>query len=65
MQIQMLKTHAAIYRDRLRELTDEKNRENGMGSIEMAILVVALIGIAVALVALLQGAFANRSAGIN
>lgn len=60
MQIQMLKTHAASY---LRQLRDHK--ETGMTTIEMAILVSALIILAVGLVALLNGAFANRSAGIN
>lgn len=65
MQIKMITTYAQAYRQQLRTWSDAEHREAGMGAIEMAILVSALIAIAVALVALLWAAYGNRSAGIN
>lgn len=65
MQIQMIKAHIDSYAQQLRTWADTDHREAGMGTIEMAILVTALIALAVALVALLWAAFNSRSAGIN
>lgn len=57
-----------VYNDKLnqawRDRTNDDDPERG-NAIETAIIVVALIGLAVALVALLTGAFTNRSAGLN
>lgn len=65
MQIQMIKTYTENYLQRLRTWSDADHREAGLGAIEMAILVSALIALALALVALLWSAFGNRSAGIS
>ncbi len=50
-------------RDRLRELRDEPER--GSLSVEQVIITVALIGIAVALVAVIANAVTSRSAQIQ
>ncbi|MCV2491882.1 hypothetical protein OF117_21260 [Geodermatophilus sp. YIM 151500] len=53
----------AQLRDRLRELRDEPER--GSLSVEQVIITVALIGIAVALVAVIANAVTSRSAQIQ
>ena len=53
----------AQLRDRLRELRDEPER--GSLSVEQVIITVALIGIAVALVAVIANAVTSRSASIQ
>ena len=50
-------------RERLRDLRDEPER--GSLSVEQVIITVALIGIAVALVAIIANAVASRSAEIQ
>ena len=50
-------------RERLRELRDEPER--GSLSVEQVIITVALIGIAVALVAIIANAVTSRSAQIQ
>ena len=54
---------AAALRDRLRDLRGEPER--GSLSVEQVIITVALIGIAVALVAVIANAVASRSAQIQ
>ena len=54
---------AAALRDRLRDLRDEPER--GSLSVEQVIITVALIGIAVALVAIIANAVTSRSAQIQ
>ncbi|SDO16000.1 hypothetical protein [Geodermatophilus sp. DSM 45219] len=53
----------AQLRDRLRELRDEPER--GSLSVEQVIITVALIGIAVALVAVIANAVTSRSSSIQ
>ena len=53
----------AQLRDRLRDLRDEPER--GSLSVEQVIITVALIGIAVALVAVIANAVTSRSAQIQ
>ncbi len=53
----------AQLRDRLRELRDEPER--GSLSVEQVIITVALIGIAVALVAVIANAVTSRSSQIQ
>ncbi|TFV88100.1 hypothetical protein E4P40_10340 [Blastococcus sp. CT_GayMR20] len=53
----------AALRDRLRDLRDEPER--GSLSVEQVIITVALIGIAVALVAVIANAVSSRSAQIQ
>ncbi len=53
----------AQLRDRLRELRDEPER--GSLSVEQVIITVALIGIAVALVAVIANAVTSRSGQIQ
>jgi len=53
----------AHLRDRLRDLRDEPER--GSLSVEQVIITVALIGIAVALVAVIANAVTSRSAQIQ
>ena len=54
---------AAALRDRLRDLRDQPER--GSLSVEQVIITVALIGIAVALVAIIANAVTSRSAEIQ
>ncbi|MCA0145464.1 MULTISPECIES: hypothetical protein [Blastococcus] len=54
---------AAALRDRLRDLRGEPER--GSLSVEQVIITVALIGIAVALVAIIANAVTSRSAEIQ
>ena len=54
---------AAALRDRLRDLRGEPER--GSLSVEQVIITVALIGIAVALVAIIANAVTSRSAQIQ
>ncbi|RBY97572.1 hypothetical protein DQ237_01105 [Blastococcus sp. TF02-8] len=62
-----LLTHLTVVgaqlRDRLRDLRDEPER--GSLSVEQVIITVALIGIAVALVAVIANAVTSRSAQIQ
>lgn len=62
--ITKMKVYNAKFNQAWMEFTDGDDPERG-NSIEVAIIVVAVIGLAVALVALLTGAFTNRSAGLN
>ena len=59
----VLSVVGAQLRDRLRELRDEPER--GSLSVEQVIITVALIGIAVALVAVIANAVTSRSAQIQ
>ena len=59
----VLTVAGAQLRDRLRELRDEPAR--GSLSVEQVIITVALIGIAVALVAVIANAVTSRSAQIQ
>jgi hypothetical protein len=61
--ISTLTALAAGLRDRLRDLRDEPER--GSLSVEQVIITVALIGIAVALVAVIANAVTSRSAQIQ
>lgn len=54
---------AAALRDRLRDLRGEPER--GSLSVEQVIITVALIGIAVALIAIIANAVTSRSAEIQ
>ena len=59
----LLTVVGAQLRDRLRDLRDEPER--GSLSVEQVIITVALIGIAVALVAIIANAVTSRSAQIQ
>ena len=59
----LLTVVGAQLRDRLRELRDEPER--GSLSVEQVIITVALIGIAVALVAVIANAVTSRSSSIQ
>ena len=59
----LLTVVGAQLRDRLRELRDEPER--GSLSVEQVIITVALIGIAVALVAVIANAVTSRSGQIQ
>jgi hypothetical protein len=59
----LLTVVGAQLRDRLRDLRDEPER--GSLSVEQVIITVALIGIAVALVAVIANAVTSRSAQIQ
>jgi hypothetical protein len=59
----LLTVVGAQLRDRLRNLRDEPER--GSLSVEQVIITVALIGIAVALVAVIANAVTSRSAQIQ
>jgi hypothetical protein len=61
--ISTLTALAAALRDRLHDLRDEPER--GSLSVEQVIITVALIGIAVALVAIIANAVTSRSAQIQ
>ena len=61
--ISTLTALAAALRDRLHDLRDEPER--GSLSVEQVIITVALIGIAVALVAIIADAVTSRSAQIQ
>ena len=61
--ISTLTALGAALRDRLRDLRDEPER--GSLSVEQVIITVALIGIAVALVAVIANAVSSRSAQIQ
>ncbi len=61
--ISTLTAFGAALRDRLRDLRDEPER--GSLSVEQVIITVALIGIAVALVAVIANAVTSRSAEIQ
>jgi hypothetical protein len=61
--ISTLTALAAALRDRLHDLRDEP--ECGSLSVEQVIITVALIGIAVALVAIIANAVTSRSAQIQ
>ena len=59
----LLAVVGAQLRDRLRDLRDEPER--GSLSVEQVIITVALIGIAVALVAVIANAVTSRSSSIQ
>ena len=59
----LLTVVSAQLRDRLRELRDEPER--GSLSVEQVIITVALIGIAVALLAVIANAVTSRSSQIQ
>jgi hypothetical protein len=59
----LLTVVGAQLRDRLRDLRDEPER--GSLSVEQVIITVALIGIAVALVAVIANAVTSRSSSIQ
>ena len=59
----LLTVVGAHLRDRLRHLRDEPER--GSLSVEQVIITVALIGIAIALVAVIANAVSSRSAEIQ
>jgi hypothetical protein len=61
--ISILTALGAALRDRLRELRDEPER--GSLSVEQVIITVALVGIAVALVAVIANAVTSRSSQIQ
>ena len=61
--ISVLTAVGAALRDRLRELRDEPER--GSLSVEQVIITVALVGIAVALVAVIANAVTSRSGQIQ
>ncbi|MFL6094451.1 MAG: hypothetical protein ACJ71Y_03280 [Blastococcus sp.] len=61
--ISTLTALGAALRDRLRDVRDEPER--GSLSVEQVIITVALIGIAVALVAVIANAVSSRSAQIQ
>ena len=61
--ISTLTALAAALRDRLQDLRDDPER--GSLSVEQVIITVALIGIAVALVAIIANAVTSRSAQIQ
>ena len=61
--ISTLTALAAALRDRLHDLRDEPER--GSLSVEQVIITVALIGIAVALVAIIANAVTSRSGQIQ
>lgn len=57
-----------VYNDKFNVAWKERTgteADAGMSTLEIAIIAVALIGLAAALVVLLNNAFTNRSAGLN